>query len=350
MSTRLIKRKLFKKAQFYIALLLMLGCYSISSYAGWNTQNINAIISKSPSCVYSALHSIDCFGTPSSVTTFNHYYWDSRGFIDSTSFPIPYYLHTRPECLSFTYGRIDCFVNHEHHLMHYYFYAGSWQSEDLGGDINSDPSCVSWGYNRLDCFARGWDNSLHHIWWGGSYWGRWEILGGDFIGEPNCVSWGPSRIDCFTRGNDAHMHHKWYGGYWGAWEDLGGILISRPDCVSWGVGRIDCFARGADSAMHHRWWNGSAWGGWESIGGNIKEEPDCISWGPNRLDCFARNPDNNIIHTWWDGTNWGGQPSPTWELLSTGGFLSRPECFSTFLYRIDCILPAGSDSRRLYYR
>lgn len=92
--------------------------------------------------------------------------------------------------------------------------------------LMSRPSCVSWSAGRLDCFYRGPDGQLHQLWGSGTgQLSPWSFPG-QIVGAPRCTTRGPGTIDCVAHGTDRNWYHLGYrdGRGWVGWTRIGGPI------------------------------------------------------------------------------------------------------------------------------
>ena len=124
--------------------------------------------------------------------------------------------------------------------------------------------------NTIDVFALGGGGVLCHVWWNGSRWNS-ENLGGGLDSSPVAVPSGGG-LDVFAQGADGSLQHKWWRNGWGpcrdAFESLGGAIDAVPSVTATGTGPLDVFVRGAEEAAYNKWWN-NGWHDYESLGGVI---------------------------------------------------------------------------------
>jgi hypothetical protein len=341
---------------------LLIAVATPAAAARWHgPDDLQGAILETPSCVSWGPNRIDCFARGRDRVVV-HRWWDGggwRGWESLRSGP----MLSAPECVSWRPGRLDCFaVNAARGLSHSWWSGGGWSPWEVlippGQFVDllpfDPPSCVSWGPSRIDCFVRGYDrvvgpqdSPMYHYWYARRGWDS-ESLGGDLETGPDCVSRGSNRIDCVADGVGGIYHRGFSGTSWSGWRNLRGSTLHRPECVSWGADRLDCFVRGTEArhAMWHAWQQDGRWDGWESLLGSLAGSPSCVSWGANRIDCFVRGTDNGFYHRWWNGSSW--LPTGGWEFPTpTARTIADPECVSWGPSRIDCFV-VGTN-RRMYH-
>lgn len=121
----------------------------------------------------------------------------------------------------------------------------------IDGAAMSRPCCVSWGPGRVDCFVRSDKGSVLH-------WRRedgkdhaWDSLGGYAIGEIECVTRGKGHIDLLIVGSNNGLLSKTHDGYWGDWIARGGRIMETPSCVARTPSVVDCAVRRSDLGAYH---------------------------------------------------------------------------------------------------
>ncbi|KAK3985735.1 hypothetical protein QBC44DRAFT_352817 [Cladorrhinum sp. PSN332] len=143
-------------------------------------------------------------------------------------------------------------------LVHTYFSAGSWQSENLGGPFLADPAAVSLGPESIFVFGLAGDQSVHYRAWDGTSWSNWQVLpGAQAIYGPTVVSDRANTFDIYIIDLEGVLRHKqWANGVWTSerWELIDGpTFIHSPGIISWGSNNIDIFGIDYKHSVWHNW-------------------------------------------------------------------------------------------------
>lgn len=207
------------------------------------------------------------------------------------------------ECVSWSPGRIDCFVRLSNGALSWtYREHDVWSTpRELGGKLAGSPSCVVRGPAGINCFAASYKGVLAEIHLNGKVWSEWSSLGGDIApGRVSCISSARDRMACYARGREGQlMKREWRGGKaWDPWRDMGGSLGGDPDCIIVGGGNTACFARSSQGelAAFLPDATGKA-GGWTSLGGRVEGRPSCVRLRSGEATCVARSRSGRL-HIW----------------------------------------------------
>lgn len=187
------------------------------------------------------------------------------------------------------------------------------------------PECVSFTNGRLDCLAR--DRKGHFVWTvhDGRKWSQPRLLLGRFSGPASCVVRGPFGLNCFAIGADGTLWHiAMNGGQWRGWRPLGGRLaISRPSCVAPARNQILCFAKAQSGELTLKAWYGDeTWQEWRGLGGQISGDPSCVRLSFERAACFWRRRDGLFSGYFPSGAGPGG------AILTLPRDVAQPSCAS----------------------
>ena len=226
----------------------------IQKWEGW--ENLQGT-TFGADCVSIAANSIDCFAIGSGGITMRRH-WNGTDWLPWTSapgLPVEATYYSKPECISSSATRVDCFVRAQaDNALYHRFWENDVVSgwEFLGGTLTSDPECVSANTGQIDCFMRGTTGALFRRHFDGNVWAPWENWGGQMAPDtkPGCASPGNGRIECVVTWIDEYPRHHGFGTALTAWSTpMGGAvravddILKSPKCyASPAANRVDCVA------------------------------------------------------------------------------------------------------------
>lgn len=242
------------------------------------------------------------------------------------------------ECVSTGEGHLDVLVIGEDHELHTKTYTGEWSDWETRGFSMDVPSCAARAETKINCMTRGSNNLAWHIDSQDGVWGSWDIVLGTPVSPIGCTTRSPTNFDCFACQSDNHLYEKYFEreGSWRGWRLVGDLDVTvkgKPSATSWGKDRIDVFVLGLENDVKQLTWEG-AYLPYASLGGPFESVPTCLTTGVGKIHCFGIGQNSFLYRNSFEENEWKGWVS------SNGAFLDTPSCVVSNENEVSCYMRA----------